>query len=59
MVKPFENNNLKKSTIQIINTLIPLVALVVAGFLSYQIHWSLSLLPWIIFKQEKEQRFVR
>ena len=48
MVKPFENNNLKKSTIQIINTIIPLVLLVTGGFLSYQLHWSLSILCGVL-----------
>ncbi|WP_394812757.1 Delta(5) desaturase DesA [Mammaliicoccus sciuri] len=48
MVKPFENNNLKKSTIQIINTIIPLIALIVVGLLSYQLHWSLSILCGVL-----------
>ncbi|MCY1053280.1 fatty acid desaturase, partial [Mammaliicoccus sciuri] len=48
MVKPFENNNLKKSTIQIINTIIPLIALIVGGLVSYQLHWSLSILCGVL-----------
>ena len=48
MVKPFENNSLKKSTIQIINTIIPLIALIVGGLVSYQLHWSLSILCGVL-----------
>ncbi|MCJ0950903.1 fatty acid desaturase [Mammaliicoccus sciuri] len=48
MVKPFENNNLKKSTIQIINTIIPLIVLIVVGLVSYQLHWSLSILCGVL-----------
>lgn len=44
MVKPFEKTSYTKSTIQIINTLLPLLALLIASGLLYQLHWSLAIL---------------
>ncbi|MBF7017597.1 fatty acid desaturase [Staphylococcus durrellii] len=47
-VKPFERNNKKKSTIQIINTLPPLFILIILSIVTFQIHWSLAMLISII-----------
>ncbi|MCG7339283.1 fatty acid desaturase [Staphylococcus sp. ACRSN] len=44
MVKPFEKTSYTKSTIQIINTLLPLFALLIASGLLYQVHWSLTII---------------
>ncbi|MBU6133539.1 fatty acid desaturase [Staphylococcus xylosus] len=47
MVKPFEKTSYTKSTIQIINTIIPLLALLVASGFLYQVHWSLAIISSI------------
>ncbi|WP_437271971.1 fatty acid desaturase [Staphylococcus succinus] len=44
MVKPFAKTSYTKSTIQIINTLLPLFALIVLGGLLYNVHWSLAII---------------
>src|SRR5699024_390606 len=47
-VKPFAKTNLKKSTIQIINTLIPLFIVLTGGMFLFYIHWSLAILCSVV-----------
>ncbi|WP_436964898.1 fatty acid desaturase [Staphylococcus xylosus] len=47
-VKPFAKTNLKKSTIQIINTLIPLFVVLTGGIFLFYIHWSLAILCSVV-----------
>ncbi|KRG10789.1 fatty acid desaturase [Staphylococcus sp. NAM3COL9] len=47
MVKPFAKTNYTKSTIQIIDTLLPLIAILVISGLLYNVHWSLAIISSI------------
>ena len=42
-VRPFENADDRRSTVQIINTIIPLLIVVVLSMVSYNFHWTISL----------------